>query len=301
MATASGTATNYLDFLDRLRLFASTNATLVGLGQQWAVERWAGGNELIMRGPGLTGTEAIRAGLRGYFDTPSDYYNLEARGMHGFLAGSAFDAQPGVSRPCFLPLWNSSIPYWFVGNGQRLIAVAKVSTVYEILYLGKILPYGQPTHYPAPILIAAGTGVQATRWSATDSQHSNLTRPRTSGSNLSCGVFNGAGNTWVDYSTESNSTLNVYPWPYCWHSNSPQSEAMTYIDVNPDGSYTLEPIRLIQEAPGVNLLGELDGVAFVTGQGNASENTITIGGDTWLVVQNVHRTTRDAYCAVKLA
>jgi hypothetical protein len=51
----------------------------------------------------------------------------------------------------------------------------------------------------------------------------------------------------------------------------------------------------------VNLLGELHGLAFVTGQGNAAENTITVGADTWLVVPNIYRSTRDAYCAVKLA
>lgn len=300
MATASGTATNYLDLLDKLRLFASTNATLVGLGQEWAVERWTGGNELIMRGPGLTGSDEIRVGLRAYFDGTADYFNLEVRGMHGYLAGSAFDAQPGVSRACYLPLWNSTIPYWFIGNGQRLIVIAKVSTVYEIMYVGKILPYGTPTQYPAPILIAAGTGIQATRWSSADDRHSNLTRPRTSSTNLSCGVFNGAGNTWLEYSLEA-SARNVYPWPYTWSSDVPASDLLTHFDVNPDGSYTLEPIRLVQEVSGVNLLGELDGVAFVTGQGNASENTITVGADTWLAVQNVFRTTRDAYCAVKLA
>jgi hypothetical protein len=300
MATETGTATNYLDLLDKLRLFASTNATLVGLGQQWAVERWTGGNELILRGPGLSGTEEIRAGLKGYFDTGNDYYNWEACGMHGFLAGSAFDAQPGTSRGVFLPLWNGAIPYWFVGNGDRLIVVAKVSTVYQLLHLGRILPYGQPTHYPAPILIAAGTGVQATRWSATADPHSNLTRPRGS-SSTSCGVFNHVDNTWADLTVESNSVAKVFPWPWHWHSNYAQTESMTYIDTNPDGSYTLEPARLIQESPSVNLLGEISGLAFVTGQGNAAENTITVGADTWLVVPNIYRSTRDAYCAVKLA
>lgn len=300
MATENGTASSYLDLLDKLRLFASTNATLTGLGQEWAVERWTGGNELIMRGPGLSGTDEIRVGLKGYFDSGADYYNLECRGFHGYISGDAFAAQPGASRGCYLPLWNSSIPYWFVGNGDRLIVVAKVSTVYQLAYLGKILPYGQPSQYPAPILIAAGTGVAATRWSATADPHSNLTRPRGS-SSTSCGVFNHVDNAWADLTVESNSVARVYPWPWQWHSNYASTEAMTYIDVNPDGSYTIEPARLIQEQPSVNLLGELHGIGFVTGQSNAAENTITVGADTWLVVPNIHRSTRDAYCAVKLA
>jgi hypothetical protein len=38
-------------------------------------------------------------------------------------------------------------------------------------------------------------------------------------------------------------------------------------------------------------VGELDGVYFISGFGNASENTVTIGGVTYLVVQNCFRTT----------
>lgn len=39
MAKESGTAARYLDLLDKLRAFASTNAALVAAGEQWAVER----------------------------------------------------------------------------------------------------------------------------------------------------------------------------------------------------------------------------------------------------------------------
>lgn len=300
MATATGTATSYLDLLDKLRLFASTNATLTGAGQAWTVDRWTGGNELIMHGPGLSGGQTIYAGIKGYSDGPSDYFNWEVRGMHGFLTGDAFDAQPGESRAVYLPLWNGSIPYWFIGNGQRLIVVAKVSTVYQVAYLGRILPYGLPAHYPDPVLIAAATGVAATRWSATADPHSNITRPRGAGG-TSGAVFNHVDNSWVDVTAESNSVMKVYTWPWQWHALYPYSEPMTHIDVNPDGTYTLEAARLVQESPAVNLLGELDGVAFVTGQSNAAENTITVGSDSWLAVPNIYRSTRDAYCAIKLA
>jgi hypothetical protein len=300
VAYETGTASNYLDLLDKLRLFASTNAALVADSEQWAVERWTGGNELILRGPGLSGEDEIFVGLKGYFDTPADYFNWEVRGAHGYLGAADFNAQPGVSRAVYLPLWNSSIPYWFIGNGDRLIVVAKVSTVYQIAYLGRILPYGQPSQYPGPILIAAGTGAAATRWSATADPHSNLTRPRGT-SSTSCGVFNHVDNSWIDYTIESNSVARVYPWPWGWHSDYAATEGLVHFDVNPDGSYTLEPAQIIQELPSVNLLGELQGIAFVTGQGNAAENTITVGGDTWLVVPNIYRSTRDAYCAVKLA
>lgn len=279
---------------------ATTIGALAAAGQAWEVMRWTGGNELILKGPGLSGTEEIFVGLKGYFDSGADYYNWECRGYHGYLAGDLFNAQPGTSRAVYLPLWNSSIPYWFVVNGDRIIVVAKVSTVYELMHLGRLLPYGTPSAFPAPILIAAGTGTQATRWSATADPHSNLTRPRGSGS-TSCGVLNHIDNSWLDYTITANSGAFIFPWPWQWHSDYAWTEEMDYIDVNPDGSYTLEPAIIVQETPSPNLLGEINGIAFVTGQGNAAENTITVGADTWLVVPNIHRSTRDAYCAVKLA
>lgn len=279
---------------------AVTEGALKTADEAWTVLRWTGGNELILRGPGLAGTDDIFVGMRGYFDAGADYYNWECYGYHGFITGDAFTAQPGISRALYLPLWNSSIPYWFVVNGDRIIVVAKVSTVYELAYFGRILPYGTPGHYPAPILMAAGTGIAATRWSSTDDRHSNLTRPRESGTSRSCGVFNHIDNSWVDLALASNSETEVYPWPWQWHSNYPSTEAFAYGDVNPDGSYTLEPAQLVQELPSVNMLGELHGLAYVTGQGNAAENIITVAGEDWLVVPNIYRSTRDAYCAVKL-
>jgi hypothetical protein len=279
---------------------ATTRGALATAGEEWEQLRWTGGNELILRGQGLSGAEEIYVGLKTYFDAGNDYYNWECRGFRGFLTADPFASQPGTSRGCYLPLWNSSTPYWFVVNGDCIIVVAKVSTVYQLAYLGRVVPYGQPGAYPYPVLIAASTGVQATRWSATADPHSNLTRPRGS-SSTSCGVWGHTDGTWVDYTVESNSVFRVAPWPWQWHSNYASTEPMTYIDVNPDGSYTLEPAQIVMEAPALNLLGELHGVAFVTGQSNAAENIITAGGADWLVVPNIYRSSRDAYCAIKLA
>jgi hypothetical protein len=49
------------------------------------------------------------------------------------------------------------------------------------------------------------------------------------------------------------------------------------------------------------VLGELDGAYFIPGFGQAAENIVTISGQDYLVVQNIFRTTSDAYWALKLA
>jgi len=67
---------------------------------------------------------------------------------------------------------------------------------------------------------------------------------------------------------------------------------------NLDGGYTVFPIVLFDEIP--NVYGELDGAVATTGFAQSSENTITIGLRKYLVVQNVNRTTKIDYFAVKL-
>jgi hypothetical protein len=67
-----------------------------------------------------------------------------------------------------------------------------------------------------------------------------------------------------------------------------------------DGGYTILPLVLYDSAV-QNIYGELDGVGATTGFEQSSENTITIAGVSWLVVQNVDRTTKVDYFAVKLS
>jgi hypothetical protein len=67
---------------------------------------------------------------------------------------------------------------------------------------------------------------------------------------------------------------------------------------NLDGGYAMLPIVMWDATP--NVYGEIDGVLAIAGFQQAAENTITIGNSTYLVVQNVSRTTKVDYCAVKL-
>jgi hypothetical protein len=69
---------------------------------------------------------------------------------------------------------------------------------------------------------------------------------------------------------------------------------------NLDGGYSVLPI-VLHESASSNIYGELDGVGATTGFAQAAGNTITIAGISWLVVQNVERTTKTDYFAVQLS
>jgi hypothetical protein len=68
---------------------------------------------------------------------------------------------------------------------------------------------------------------------------------------------------------------------------------------NLDGGYTVLPV-VLYDGGSLNVYGELDGVGATTGFAQSAENTITIGMSKWVVVQDVNRTTKRDYFAIKL-
>jgi hypothetical protein len=84
----------------------------------------------------------------------------------------------------------------------------------------------------------------------------------------------------------------VYPW------NNPFLAANYQLRENPTDHYPLLPLTLVDTTP--NIYGELDGIYYVSGFNNAVEHTIDVNGDTYLVMQDVWRTSHTDYYAMKL-
>lgn len=312
MAVLKGSASNYLDLLAQLVTFLTTNSDLSGASpsQAWTLlasnkNSYTNGSDTVdaeyyLRAPGLSGAEQIYINLRAYHNVSGDYYNVECRGAVGYLASSAFASQPGSSPPVFSYLWNqasTSIPFWFIANGQRVIVIAKVGTIYETIYLGKISIYGTPAQYPMPLYIGA-TGInQSQRYSIADNTH------------RSCWDGNGSylcntDGSWLLFQNQNNYSSSSTPsspnnWIWPWQYD--QQQFPGWMTANYDGTYQVIPARLEGNNPSINVWGELDGVGFVTGYGNTAENTLTIGSDTWLVVPNVYRSSANNYAAIKLS
>lgn len=264
--------------------------------------------ELIIKAPGLSGTEDIYLGIQPYQSVSGDYYNWRVAGMVGYYPAETFDNQPGLSPPKYMCLWNSTIPYWFIANGQRVIVVTKVSTTYQMCYLGKFLPYALPSEYPYPVVVAGTYHSPAVRWSSSSYDIANFSNPGTGMAVYYVdGLWKSVRNR-VQYSTppflwdgQSGIGYNINVWPM---SELPDTSPLTSSLSWPDNSYTLLPLILHSSSAssmGANVLGELEGVFWLSGHQNASENTVTIGGDTYLCVQNVDRTGAGDYTAVRLA
>lgn len=300
MATSSGTATDHLDLLSRLVTFL----TGVGMGSQaWTVMRNTG-SEVILRGPGLAGADQIFVGMKVLSDASADYYDWILSGFTGYDGALAFEAQPGAhhvgwgagqSGP-LLTLWNKPMDYWFVASGRRIYVVAQVSTVYVSACLGLLeTPYASPGQWPYPLVVAGNqawsgavtpTGNVALRWSYTGEENRAFWNPRASIS----GRASQLRLRWPDGSWFGFAQGDL--WPISGGASDLRPQV--------DGSLTRLPILLSTASP-TNILGELGQVQFVSGHAIAARDTLTEGADTWLVMQNVHRTTKTDYAALKLA
>lgn len=311
MSTLNGTATDYNDLLNQFRTFVTTDATLVSLGQNWTEEKYNNTpynvvdngqtNQVIaetyLKAPGLSGAEAIYMQLQCFQNTGNNMFNWRLRGAVGFLSSADWFNQPGASPDQYAYMWNQPITFWFVANGQRAIIVAKVSTIYVPIYIGKFLPYGTPSQYPYPLFIG-GTGNATDSLANANLRFSDSSTEHRSFFDPAAALYCHPDGSWQHLSNWVGGfgTTNII-WP--WNFSITARQRFNFLDVNLDGSYSVFPARFVVTSPSLNVLGEFDGVGFVTGFSNASENQLTIGPDTWFVFQDTFRNALDNFCAIK--
>jgi hypothetical protein len=292
--------------------FVSGDAFTFAVCPPWTSLRRVAGSEMIWQAPGNGGLDQIIVGAKAFSDVPTDYYNWRLGAFSAYNSAAAFNAQPGyvggasqaVPSP-ILTLWNSSIPYWFIANGRRVIVIAKVSTVYVTAYLGFLASYMAPGSFSYPLIVGGNlafvtepaTTDASWRWSNAGTDMRNFAIPLVgtiSAASTSSLLLRLATGTWQGFDCSSAEHTFGQVWPFAY--NVPG----TY-DWRPnlDGSYPLLPVVLFDSTP--NVYGELDGVYATSGFSQGAENTITVGGIPYLVVQNVFRNTKADFFAVRLA
>ncbi len=271
----TGTLAHYM-MLEKIKTFCEANG--------WTILRYntvPTDRELIMRAPGLSGTESIYIGFKTYHSVGADYYNLTVATFTGYVAGNTFYAQPGVTYSG-IPTHNMRIDYWLSINGQRIVLAMKVGTpVYVSAYAGKFLPYATPSQYPYPVVCGGMLNAEpATRFS--DASYSMPYK----------------GNR-VNLKMWFNSGVYLQPetWPWNTARYATLSSASNYQLRDTNGYYSILPIVLFNAQGNY---GELDGIFYISGFGNTVENTVVIGGLTYVVIQDVSRTGFIDYYAIRM-
>jgi hypothetical protein len=233
-------------------------------------------HELILKGQGYSGDREIYIGLRAYQNPDADYYNLLTAAFTGYVPENAFLAQPGVFSG--VPAHNQRIDYWINLSPQRIAAALKVGTpVYESFYIGHMLPYARPDQYPYPIVCAGMlNAAAATRFSETT--HSMPYR----GNRVSLKLRNNAA--------------FIQPECFPWTDNHINSSSYALRDTG--GVYLLMPV--VMHSAGMGLWGELEGIFQCSGFNAAVEDTFTIDGLDYVLIQDVWRTGHNDYYALRL-
>lgn len=273
MAYTSGTASHYKELLAILATFAAANG--------WAILEQSE-TRLYLRGEGLGGLDQIHAGIEAFENSTAGYYNWQAVGSWGWRAGRALGAHPMSSAMRYVYLWNTAIPYWMMGHAGRIIAIAKVGTVFQMLYMGFGLPPATEAQYPLPLIIGAcGTSATAL-YSATGSGNSMFWA-----NNGANGVISRPGGDWDQIG------------PANCPAKSVGSGVTSTLVKALDDTYLLEEI-FITDSARASIYGHLDGVYRVSGFGNSAENIITVSGVNYLVVPDTYRSAIGDFCAVKM-
>lgn len=338
MATATGTATDAADLFSKLVTFLKTNATLVGLGEEWT-EAWAAGggdpfpDDVVLQGPGVSGTDEILIGFRLVESAPGDSWRLQIVGMTGIIVSATeYDAHVNVSPAVGLLLDINPMTYWFTASGRRFIVVVKIATTFEAAYGGFILPYGNPIEYPYPVFVGGtcnvDNAVPVTTWRDNTGAHALF--PFADYENANAGLSdyepgayildsNGEWHAAVGMSNRGDRDTVIGPRNYGADQDADEGFGTTasfslagdlqigYDTIRANtgkafgNGYAMTPFTLIQTTPQAQTWGILDGVLNMPGEGNSSENIVTVSTTDYLTVQNVFRTGLGEYIGVKLA
>lgn len=304
-------ATRYRLHITKTRFTTAVMLGVIRLLRSDGVDAATG--QVVWQAPGNDGASEIYVGVKPFERADANYYDWELFGFDGFVASSHLRLQPGAHGRLYLPLWDATIPYWFIADGRRVIVIAKINTQYEMAYLGLLDPYFSPEQWPYPLALGGTIALGETpialsstlyRWSEASNQHRmpthsdtlSNTPPNLKPEDAQLRARNLDGN-WLPFAASRNDSPTATPSSYesiIW----PYRGGMSLLDLNLDGSRTLWPVML--NATGPNTIGQLGGVAAVSGQGLTAETLIRLGAIDWMALHNITRTDRDDFLAVAL-
>ena len=290
----TGTATGHEDLLTKVVNHLTTglgsqNWTLLKLDTTTTVDE----KHYYLKGPGLSGADNVHVNIKSYKSVTNDRYNWGICGAINFDTDLTFATQPSSSSQGNVSLWDTTTPYWLIANGRRFILIAKISTTYHGCYCGLYLPYATSAEMPYPMAILTSSYASDQRWSAGVYTVGGFWDPVGGSSYLR--HFDGVWLAIQNYIARGDGVRDERHDTAVWPFHQDLS-----IGYNQDGSYGLLPAILHSNYSNGNVFGELEGVYRVSGISNASEDTMTVGADTYLVVQSVYRTNNRDYAALKL-
>lgn len=238
--------------------FAAGDQFVFNIVNGWTVNRDAGG-ELILSNVGNSGQQSVCVGFK---------IVGESLQLMSALAYTnvAFGTQPGAQTGQFINLWSGSIPLWIVSDADSVTVVAKVSTVFQAGFVGFLSTLVSPLSYAAPLYVG-GTSSSAISYTVANETHSVFALQMSDSSVKTYKYRDGAGVWKTATKTEPDLTnLGFYG----------------SLSVLVDGSAVVLPIAY-------DSVCQLPTCYKFVATGASAESIIVVGGNRYLVVQDVFR------------
>jgi hypothetical protein len=267
------------------------------------------------------------AGFTGYSS------GLDFTAQPGITPGRYDGTKPGA----YVPLTNSTITYWFYVDSYHVKVEARMGSTYTNAYMGWLDRYATASEYPYPMLIMGCSSDPDKLFSSTASGYSGMCDPNAADADEGPGWVRTPGGTWqsVQNTYEEFGSRNakdecvVYPCGDPDEGNlgeehRPFSANFITTDFVPNSGHPgVAAAQLLQTPDSPNdvtilwpailvwtlnsttygMLGEMRGVywinALTSGASIVTEDTISIGGDTYKVFQNCNRTDHFALFCIK--
>jgi hypothetical protein len=308
MAVTTGTAANYKDLLDKLRLYL--------VAQGWTVNAWAPGagaadpSQLDVMGPGNVGGQQPKIGIQTDRDTVTNAYTWQVGAYPQYNAALGYGQQNNNSPSVNLCLWDNTMEYWFYVNNTRFIVIAKIGTYYMSMYAGFFLPYALPAEYPYPYYVGATYATKqpfnyvngAMRSFADPGRGAAYYMRRES---LTWCIFHNSDQQFNVDDAYYGLTDSAIIWPYrSFFGDNDESYPydlgvafFQYMRPPVGGKMPLFQLQ-IMDLPERVIPGCLDGVFATGGFNRISEQTLIDGPDTYRLFINVYRNTPKGFFAV---
>jgi hypothetical protein len=253
------------------------------------------------------------------------------------ISPGRYDGAAGFDEGAFVTLSNSTITYWFYVDSYSIRMEGRIGTTYMPVYLGFLDRFGTAAEMPYPLLIMGCSSNPDRLFSDTTVGFSGMCDPHAADDEDGPGWLRTPGGTWlaVQNSYENIATRYarqdcvVYPcgvpkstWvpaqdraftgnfvagDFCPQSGDPGIAAAQLLQTpgSPNDVTLLIPATIIESrsATEYRVHGQMRNIywfnALTGGSSIVTEDTITIGGDTYKVFQNTNRTDHFAHFVIK--
>lgn len=242
--------------------------------------------EFILKAPGNDGVSEIYIGGELYEDTSTGAASFNFYGMRAYDPTKPVRAQPNASALTNVPLSSSAFDWAAYVNGRRIVAVARIGTVYVPFYQGLGKPYELPSVHPYPA-VNAGCGSSETRLvSSTSADFRGFSSPGRYGlwARYPDNVWRAHANRFQQSFDQPDTATagKVYPASLGTGGIEPA------LRENLDGSRPLFELVLFNSTPR-HVWGELDGCYFVPGLNVSPEQVVNMDGFGHVVYPNTFR------------